>query len=180
MARPSQNICGYFRWLGYKSANHQTPIPSFIFMFLNLPSLAYSLLAQADATDLSTGPDMPQAQISPVGIVIALVFFVLIIASLWRIFTKAGQPGWASIIPIYNAYILLKIAGKPGWWLILLIIPFVNLIIVILMSLGLAQNFGKGAGFGIGLAFLNFIFLPILAFGDARYQGPAPTPALAV
>jgi hypothetical protein len=89
----------------------------------------------------------------------------------WKIFTKAGQPGWAILIPFYNIYIMLKIAGKPGWWLILLLIPLVNFIIMILMIVGIAQNFGKGTGFILGLIFLTPIFIPILALGDATYTG---------
>jgi hypothetical protein len=104
-----------------------------------------------------------------------LAVIVAVIASFWRVFTKAGQPGWAAIIPIYNLYILCKVAGKPGWWLLLMLIPFVNLIIILLVSLAVAENFGKGAGFGVGLMFLGFIFYPILAFGEATYNGPAAT-----
>ncbi|MGZ7032929.1 MAG: DUF5684 domain-containing protein, partial [Thermoanaerobaculia bacterium] len=81
------------------------------------------------------------------------------------------EPGWAAIVPIYNMIVLLKIAGKPLWWIILLFIPFVNFIIVILVYFALAKNFGKGAGFALGMVFLPFIFLPLLAWGDARYQG---------
>jgi hypothetical protein len=94
------------------------------------------------------------------------------IAALWKVFTKAGEPGWAAIVPIYNAIVLLKISGKPLWWIILLFIPFVNFIIGILAALGLSEKFGKGAGFGIGLAFLPFVFYPILGFGSATYVGP--------
>ncbi|WP_425485713.1 DUF5684 domain-containing protein [Brevifollis gellanilyticus] len=104
--------------------------------------------------------------------VIGLAFIVILIAALWKVFTKAGEPGWACLVPFYNIIVLLKISGKPLWWIILFIIPFVNFIIAILVSIGLAKSFGKGAGFGIGLALLGFIFYPILAFGDARYQGP--------
>ena len=105
--------------------------------------------------------------------VIELAIAVLMIASLWKVFSKAGQPGWASIVPIYNAYVLLKIAGKPGWWLLLFFIPFVNLVIAILAVVGLAKNFGKGGGYVIGLILLPIIFYPMLAFGDAQYQGEA-------
>lgn len=104
-------------------------------------------------------------------ILIEIVLGVLIVASLWKIFDKAGQPGWAAIIPIYNTYVLLKVAGKPGWWLLLLFIPFVNLVIAIMAIAGLASNFGKSGGFVLGLLFLPFVFYPILAFGDAKYQG---------
>ena len=100
-----------------------------------------------------------------------LAIAVLIIAGFWKVFTKAGQPGWAAIIPIYNAYILLKIAGKPAWWLLLFLIPLVNLIIAILVAIEVAKAFGKGTGFAMGLVFLGFIFYPILGFGDATYRG---------
>ncbi|HEY2679727.1 MAG TPA: DUF5684 domain-containing protein [Candidatus Udaeobacter sp.] len=101
-----------------------------------------------------------------------LAFTVLMIVACWKIFTKAGQPGWASIIPIYNWYILCKIVGRPGWWVILLLIPFVNFIIGIILCIDLAKSFGKGVGFGIGLVLLSVIFFPILGFGSAQYQGP--------
>jgi Family of unknown function (DUF5684) len=110
---------------------------------------------------------------SPVETIIALLIALLVIVAMWKVFTKAGQPGWASIIPIYNIYIWCKIVGRPGWWLILMLIPFVNFIILIILSIDMAKSFGKGVGFGIGLAFLGIIFLPILGFGSAQYQGPS-------
>ncbi|HEU4326964.1 MAG TPA: DUF5684 domain-containing protein [Roseiflexaceae bacterium] len=111
----------------------------------------------------------------------SLVIAVIVIAGLWKVFTKAGQPGWAAIIPIYNYYILLKIAGKPGWWLLLLIIPFVNFVIMILTMIDLAKAFGKGTGFALGLIFLSPIFIPLLGFGDAKYIGieGSPRPVIA-
>lgn len=96
---------------------------------------------------------------------------VLIIASMWKIFSKAGKPGWAAIIPIYNVIVLLEVAGKPVWWFLLMFIPFVNIVIAIIVSIELAKNFGKSAGYGIGLAFLGIIFYPMLAFGSAQYVG---------
>ncbi|HVT03066.1 MAG TPA: DUF5684 domain-containing protein [Thermoanaerobaculia bacterium] len=108
-----------------------------------------------------------------VGMGIAVVYIailVLIIAAMWKVFEKAGEPGWAAIVPIYNFIVLLKIAGKPVWWIILLLIPFVNFVILIIIALSLARNFGKGAGFAIGLLLLPFIFYPMLAWGDAQYQ----------
>ncbi len=102
---------------------------------------------------------------------VCLVIAGLVIASMWVIFSKAGQPGWAAIIPIYNLYILLKIADRPGWWLILYIIPVVSLIISILVVVDIAKAFGKGVGFAVGMIFLPIIFYPILAFGDATYVG---------
>jgi hypothetical protein len=104
------------------------------------------------------------------GSILWLAIAILMSAALWKVFTKAGEPGWAAIVPIYNFFVLLKIAGKPWWWLLLTLIPFVIFIIVIIMSIDVAKNFGKGTGFGLGLLFLPFIFYPILAWGDARYQ----------
>ncbi len=96
---------------------------------------------------------------------------VLAIAGMWKTFVKAGKPGWASLIPFYNLIVLLDIAGKPLWWFILLFIPLVNFVVVILVGIAVAAKFGKGAGFGLGIAFLPMIFYLILGFGDAQYQG---------
>lgn len=100
-----------------------------------------------------------------------LAVVVLVIASVWKVFAKAGEPGWAAIIPIYNVIVFLKIAGRPWWWVFLLLIPLVNIIVGIIASLDVAKAFGKGAGFGVGLALLGVIFYPILAFGEAKYVG---------
>ena len=89
---------------------------------------------------------------------------------MWRVFTKAGKPGWAIIIPIFNLYVFLKIAGKPGWWVILLLIPVVNIIFGIIALINFSANFGKGGGYVVGLIFLPFIFYPILAFGNSTYS----------
>jgi hypothetical protein len=93
------------------------------------------------------------------------------IAALWRVFDKAGKPGWAAIVPIYNAVVLLQIAGRPVWWLLLMFIPFVNIIVAFVLALDIAKAFGKGAAFGIGLFFLGFVFYPVLGFGNAQYVG---------
>ncbi len=109
-----------------------------------------------------------------IGFVVFLVIYlglvVFMIASMWKVFTKAGQPGCAILIPIYNMYIMLKIAGKPDWWLLLMFIPIVNIIVGIIAVVSLAANFGKGVGFAIGLILLPMVFYPILAFGDAKYM----------
>ncbi|MRR54999.1 MAG: hypothetical protein EG822_10885 [Deltaproteobacteria bacterium] len=96
---------------------------------------------------------------------------LLIIIAMWVVYTKAGQAGWKSLVPIYNIYILLLISGVPGWWLILLLIPLVGLVFHLLAMLALAKKFGKGTLFGIGLFILPIIFYPLLAFGGARYEG---------
>ena len=110
--------------------------------------------------------------------IVMLVVVVVMIASVWKVFAKAGKPGWAAIVPIYNIVVLLELAGKPVWWFILMLVPFVNLVVMFLVYLGLAKNFGKGSGFGVGLIFLSFIFFPILGFGAARYVG-SPSAAAA-
>lgn len=103
---------------------------------------------------------------------IFFALFILIIASIWKTFRKAGQPGWASIIPIYSIVVLLHIVKKPIWWVVLMFIPFVNIVITIIVVHNLSKVFGKGAGFTIGMIFLPFIFYPILGFGKATYQLP--------
>jgi hypothetical protein len=107
-------------------------------------------------------------------LILPLAIVIFMIAAVWKVFTKAGQPGWTVLIPIYNAYILLKIAGKPGWWLLLMFIPIVNIVFWILALAGLSASFGKGGGFVIGLLLLPFIFYAILGFGSAKYSSVSP------
>jgi len=111
-------------------------------------------------------------------VVIVIAVIVFVIAGVWKTFVKAGQPGWSVIIPIYNLYALTQIARRPGWWVLLLFIPIVNIVIGIILAIDVAKAFGQGTGFGVGLALLGFIFYPILGFGAATYQGGA-TPAQA-
>jgi hypothetical protein len=132
-----------------------------------------SLLAQVEYSTEGKPP-------SPLSMIVGLLIALLLIVAMWKVFTKAGQPGWASIIPIYNLYIWCKIVGRPGWWIILMFIPFVNIIVGIILCIDMAKSFGKGVGFGIGLALLGIIFCPILGFGSAQYQGPSASPAVAV
>lgn len=115
--------------------------------------------------------------VGAVGGAMGLAFLVVVcglslvlLASMWITFTKAGEPGWACLIPIYNAVVLCRMAGKPWWWILLMLIPFVNFVVAIMLFIALAKNFGKGTGFGLGLVFLGFIFFPMLAWGDAKYQ----------
>ena len=106
-------------------------------------------------------------------IVIYLLVLILMIVSGWKIFTKAGKPGWAVIIPIYNIIVLLEIVGKPWWWLLLMLIPVLNIILCIWVTNLLSKSFGKGVGFTIGLIILCIIFVPILGLGKVEYKGPA-------
>ena len=105
-----------------------------------------------------------------------VAFIVVYLVAAWIVYTKAGEEGWKALIPIYNVWVLLRIVGRPGWWLILFLIPLVNVVIWIIVSIDLAKSFGKGTGFALGLIFFAPIFYMILAFGDATYRGPAAAP----
>ena len=107
-----------------------------------------------------------------------LLFYILlnfaitayIIASFWRIFSKAGEPGWTALIPIYDIIILFKITDKPWWWIFLLIVPILNIVLLIIVFHRLSKGFGQGVGFTLGFIFLPIIFFPLLGFGDYSYQ----------
>jgi uncharacterized protein DUF5684 len=131
-------------------------------------SLLQAFLAQETSGYTTTG-NAP----GPVFWICYSAIIILMIAGMWKVFSKAGQPGWAAIIPIYNLYVMCKVAGRPGWWVILMLIPFVNFIIIIILLIDIAKRFGKGIGFAIGLILLPFIFWLILGFGSAQYQGSA-------
>ena len=105
-------------------------------------------------------------------LITSLIIVVLTIVAYWKIFTKAGQSGWKSLIPIYGLYTLVKIVDGNGWKFLLFCIPFVNIVYYIIFSLGMAKAYGKGTCFGIGLIFLNALFTLILGFGSASYVGP--------
>ena len=124
-------------------------------------------------------------------VVFSLVYVAVIVVTLvgmWKAFEKAGQPGWAGIVPIYNIYVLTLMAKKPTWWVIvILLVPCANIYFLILLFIEIAKLFGKDTGFGVGLALLGPVFWPILGFGDAKYSGeqvvvtmpkiPGPPPA---
>lgn len=94
---------------------------------------------------------------------------VVAVAGMWMTFEKAGQPGIACIVPIWNVIALCQIAGKPIWWVLLFLIPLVNIVVAVIVHLEIARNFGRSELFGIGLVLLPFIFFCVLGFGDARY-----------
>lgn len=114
---------------------------------------------------------------STIGLIVGLLFYlaiiIIVVIGMWKTFEKAGQPGWAAIVPFYNSYILCKIVGRPGWWVILLLIPYVNFIFWIIVCLDLAKSFARGIGFAVGLILLSPVFFCILGFGSSQYQGPA-------
>ena len=105
--------------------------------------------------------------------VIVLAVAVISLVGMWKIFVKAGKPGWGAIIPFYNMYCLFEMSFGTGWLFLLCLVPCVNVVITIIMWIKLAQAFGKGAAYGIGILFLPVVSLPMLGFGDAQYIGPA-------
>jgi len=120
----------------------------------------------------ASGAQAGTAGMIAMGVWMAVI--VTVVAGMWRVFTKAGQPGWGVLVPIYNLFLMCKIAQRPAWWVILFFVPVVNLIVAVVMSIDIAKHFGKGTGFGVGLAFLGFIFYPVLGFSGAQYGG-SPT-----
>jgi hypothetical protein len=105
-------------------------------------------------------------------VLIILALIVLMFAAMWRIFKKAGHPGWACLIPIYNTLVLLDIAEMSGLWLLALFVPYLNILVAIVMTVRIALAFRKNALFGFGLVLLPFLFYPLLAFtGDERHYG---------
>jgi hypothetical protein len=104
-------------------------------------------------------------------LLVYLAILVAIVAGIWKAFEKAGEPGWAAIVPIYNVYVMVKISGNDWWWLLLFLIPFVNFLALLKISIDVAEQFGQGLGFGLGLGVLSFVFWPLLGFGDYQYQG---------
>jgi hypothetical protein len=119
------------------------------------------------------------AAFSGITSIIYLAVLVLTIVAMWKVYTKAGEEGWKSIIPIYNVIVLLKIVGRPWWWILLMLIPLVNFIVLIVVYNDLSKSFGHGLGFTLGLIFLGTIFMLILGFGSSRYVGPGGVAAAA-
>ncbi len=102
-----------------------------------------------------------------------VVAYVLYALAYFGIFKKAGKPTWAAFVPIYNLIVLLEVVGRPVWWIILFLIPIVNIVIFIIVMNDLSKSFGHGAGFTVGLIFLSWIFMMILGFGSSQYGGAA-------
>jgi hypothetical protein len=114
--------------------------------------------------------DFMDISMSLVALATYSVFMLVFVASIWTVFKKAGRPGWACIIPIYNVFVLLQVARRPAWWLLMFLIPCVGVPFYIITFFDIAKAFGKGTLFGFGLLLLGPIFFPILAFGSSQYQ----------
>jgi len=119
---------------------------------------------------LNTVVPLQEGSGGSVELLVVILFTLVVAAGFWKTFEKAGQPGWAAIIPIYNFYILIKISGNAWWWLVLFFVPVANFVAVAKISIDVAGKFDKGFLFGIGLMFLSFVFYPVLGFGDSRYR----------
>lgn len=136
------------------------------------PELRKQLVAHLSAIPL---PEISPARLlcgcpRSAPIFLGLFLVLLHVVATWKVYAAAGEHGWAAGVPIYTTIVLLRIAGKPIWWLLLLCIPIVNILPLLLVSIGLARNFGRGVGFGLGLLLLPVIFYPILAFGHSKHS----------
>lgn len=109
------------------------------------------------------------------------LFFILVftlpqLAGMWKTFEKAGKPGWAAIVPIYNVMVMAEIGGKDATYGLLCLIPVAGIVFLALILIELCKAFGKEAGYAVGMLFLPFIFWPLLGFSDAKYIGVGPPP----
>jgi len=106
-------------------------------------------------------------------VILYLAVIAILVIGMWKVFEKAGKPGWAAIVPIYNFIVLIEIVGKPMIWVLWLLIPCVNFVFIIWLYNLVSKSFGKSEGFTVGMVLFPYIFWPILGFGDAKYLGPS-------
>jgi len=110
-------------------------------------------------------------------VILYLAVIAILVIGMWKVFEKAGKPGWAAIVPIYNFIVLIEIVGKPMIWVLWLLIPCVNFVFIIWLYNLVSKSFGKSEGFTVGMVLFPYIFWPILGFGDAKYLGPSAAEA---
>lgn len=122
----------------------------------------FGLLVDATTSTIGAG--------AAIAFLVVITLAVFYIGAMWKVFTKAGRAGWLSLIPIVNTIVLCHIAGKSGWWILLLCIPVIDVIVAVMLILELSKAFGHGMGFALGLLFLGFIFWPILGYGSSQYH----------
>ena len=147
-----------------------------MFELLALSTLQYETTSPLPSSQLSsdsTGGLLFLSGVFLIYLIFSSIALLFTLIAEWKVFTKAGKPGWAAIVPIYNIIVMLEIAGRPAWWLVLFFIPIANIVAGVLLMIDFAKSFGKDTGFAILLMFLPFIGIPILAFGSAQYLGPA-------
>jgi len=107
--------------------------------------------------------------IMAVFVIVYIAIIALVVVSMWKLFTKAGKPGWAYLIPIYNIIVILEIVKRPVWWFVLLLIPFVNVVVGIIVMIDFVKAYGKPASHFLLMLFFSIIYLPYLAFSNAKY-----------
>ena len=122
---------------------------------------------------MSTSVPLQSGGSGNVELFVTLALTAVIFAGFWKTFEKAGEPGWAGLIPIYNLYVLVRISGNAWWWFVLFFIPVINFFATVKISIDVAGKFNKGILFGLGLTFISFVFYPLLGFGDYQYQDTA-------
>ena len=123
----------------------------------------------SSASGMDISSQLPPSLIFTI-IILAILIMVLIISG-WKVFEKAGRPGWKAIVPILNTITFIQIAGRSAWWFLLMLLPVVGLIFSVIVTVDFAKKFDKNHWFAVGIMLLPFIFYPLLAFGDSRYQG---------
>ncbi len=134
------------------------------------------LVAQADVTTYTVTTVDSGTALAVSGFMFVWMFIIwfIYIVAFWKVFEKAGEAGWKSIIPFYNMWVMFEIAGRPGWWMLLAMIPFVNIVVMIILALDMAKAFKKSSAFGIfGLFLFSFIGYMMLGWGDATYTKPS-------
>ncbi len=119
---------------------------------------------------MSTSVPLQSGGSGNVELFVTLALTAVIFAGFWKTFDKAGEPGWAGLIPIYNLYVLIRISGNAWWWFVLFFIPVINFLATVKISIDVAGKFDRGILFGLGLTFISFVFYPLLGFGDYQYQ----------
>lgn len=125
------------------------------------------------SVNLTTSDAAGVAIFSGIWLFVWLIVWVALIVAVWKLFVKAGEAGWKSIIPIYSTYLLFRIAGRNGWWFLALFVPFVNIFVLLMLAIDLAKHFGKTTVFGVvGLWLFSVIGFLILGFDDSKYIGP--------
>jgi uncharacterized protein DUF5684 len=128
-------------------------------------------LAQVeDGTMASEGGGVIAALLGGAFSLVFLLVFAIVVVGMWKVFEKAGEPGWAALVPVYNIWVLVKISGKETWWFVLFLIPCANFVAAVMICMAVARKFGKDPAYGIGLAFLPFVFFPMLGFSPAQYN----------
>ena len=112
------------------------------------------------------------SSLNGIQLLIAVIISIIFIIGQWKLYEKAGFPGWASIIPIYNQYVLIKMATGSGLGLLFCFIPCVGIFYLFYVYYKLALAFGQGTCFAICMIFFTPIFFLILGFGNYQYYGP--------